>query len=225
MLEFLGTVPVDSGQFIVVDLEASADFKKDEFKDFRQPIHQPTNRAIDKQYLNNWEAVIPEFGKSLNALERDGELLINIDEFTPTFSYSGVCAVTLHNEHGVGLVECPKGQVCYASRTAHGDGCFPVLGDSVNGKFRLVLLTALPKGCKDYDLAYDPIQFSEVIQKEHLHKIGNIEAKQLAITDPCYLETDSNQLKNGYVSSLSGSFDCYSLMDEDCVFGVLLTEV
>lgn len=94
-----------------------------------------------------------------------------------------------------------------------------------SGQFIVVDLEASADFKKDYDLAYDPIQFSEVIQKEHLHKIGNIEAKQLVITDPCYLETDSNQLKNGYVSSLSGSFDCYSLMDEDCVFGVLLTEV
>ncbi|WP_299021263.1 hypothetical protein [uncultured Photobacterium sp.] len=115
---------VDSGQFVITGSQGLAKLVSDtgEFKDKRKPMHVD-GREIDKKYLRNWQApAIDEL--SLNELEDQGLLDMQLLPLCEELSLQGACDTTLYKPNGAGIIENSV-----ASCTHYGDGRFTVLGN------------------------------------------------------------------------------------------------
>lgn len=127
----IGYVAVDSGQLLLCDpTYIDSEWKKEPFEDIRVYRHKTTGDIL--QYgvdFPNYEAIIPEYGKTMNELNATGEWEREDNYHAPTsnFSYNACCKATLSKPgHDQLKFQLGHDGVGVAFRTAFGDGYYPV---------------------------------------------------------------------------------------------------
>lgn len=130
-LELIGHVGVDSGQLLLCDpCYIDSEWKKEDFEDIRVYRHKSTGDILQYRVdFPNYEAVIKEYGKTMNELNATGEWERDDDYHAPVNSFSyNACAKATLSEQGHGQLDYTLGHpgVGVAFRTAFGDGIYPV---------------------------------------------------------------------------------------------------
>ena len=129
--ELIGHVGVDSGQLMMCDpAYIDSEWKKEEFEDIRVYRHKTTGDILQYRVdFPHYEAIIPEYGKTMNELNATGEWEREENYHAPVhpFSYNACAKATL-SEEGHGQLNFSLGHpgVGVAFRTAFGDGIYPV---------------------------------------------------------------------------------------------------
>lgn len=121
--EHLGTIPVDSGQVLLIDpCHVDEHWTNTEFEDIRKYRNRHTGKVL--QYLvdfGNYEDVIPEYGTTMNELNRSGDWEPMQNVIPPGLNYNTCSMTTLQDELG-GIVD----SMAVAVMTGWGDGLYPV---------------------------------------------------------------------------------------------------
>lgn len=130
-LELIGHVGVDSGQLLLCDpCYIDSEWKKEDFEDIRVYRHKTTGDILQYRVdFPNYEAVIKEYGKTMNELNATGEWEREERYHAPQFPFSyNACAKATLSEQGHGQLDYNLGHpgVGVAFRTAFGDGIYPV---------------------------------------------------------------------------------------------------
>jgi len=124
--KLIGYVGVDSGQLLLCDpCYIDSIWKKEEFEDIRVYRHKTTGDILQYRVdFPHYEAVIPEYGKTMNELNATGEWVKEEDYHAPIhpFSYNACAKATLSKE-GYGQLGKSTG---VAFSTYYGDGIYPV---------------------------------------------------------------------------------------------------
>lgn len=129
-MRLIGHVAVDSGQLMLCDpCYIDSEWEKEDFEDIRIYQHKETGDRLQyRVHFENYEKIIPRYGKSMNDLNATGEW-VSIDEHQPKhgFSYNACTKATL-SEDGHGELKFKMGHIGagLAFRTAFGDGVYPV---------------------------------------------------------------------------------------------------
>lgn len=129
-IELIGHVGVDSGQLMLCDpCYIDSEWEKEEFEDIRIYKHKETGDTLQyRVHFENYEQVIPKYGKTMNQLNATGEWTRQEKHDTKyPFSYNACSKATL-SEDGHGQLRYKMGHegVGVAFRTAFGDGYYPV---------------------------------------------------------------------------------------------------
>ena len=130
-IELIGEVGVDSGQLLLCDpCYIDSQWEKEEFEDIRIYKHKTTGKTLQyRKDFPNYEAVIPEYDKTMNQLNRTGEWEQDETTHQPknSFSYNACCKKTLSSQT-YGELEFKSGRsgAGVAFSTAFGDGVYPV---------------------------------------------------------------------------------------------------
>ena len=128
--KLIGYVGVDSGQLMLCDpCYIDSEWKKEDFDDVRVYRHKTTGDILQYRVdFPHYEAVIEEYGKTMNELNASGEWEKE-NYHTPVNSFSyNACAKATLSEQGYGQLNYNLGHpgVGVAFSTAHGDGVYPV---------------------------------------------------------------------------------------------------
>ncbi len=122
----IGSITVDSGQVMICDPCYIDDhWKKEEFQDIRQYKHNDGTLLQYRVDFENYEQVIPKYGKTMNQIIEDNEVTEMPKPRSGNFSYAGACGETL-SKKGYGEMLVHLGGSAIASRTLTGDGTYPV---------------------------------------------------------------------------------------------------
>lgn len=129
-IRLIGHVGVDSGQLLLTDpCYIDSDWSNEQFQDLRMYKHRITKDfLVFRKDFNNYEEVIPKYGKTMNQLNATGEWIkMPNPPAKDNFSYNACCVATL-SEEGHGQLNYKLGHpgVGVAFRTAYGDGTYPV---------------------------------------------------------------------------------------------------
>jgi hypothetical protein len=127
----IGQVGVDSGQLLLCDPSyIDSEWNKEDFEDIRVYMHKTTGDVLQYRVdFPHYEAVIPEYNKTMNELTATGEWERQNYYHAPKypFSYNACAKATLSNEgHGQLNYNIGHPGVGVAFRTAFGDGMYPV---------------------------------------------------------------------------------------------------
>lgn len=124
--ELVGYVPVDSGQVIIVDPCYLDKWKDNEFEDIRRFRGTATGQIFEyPRDFKKFDQPVHS-GLSMNELLKRGWVEQIPDDPDDSLSYNGACRATLA-EGGTGQLRFDNGiEAAVASRTAYGDGVYPV---------------------------------------------------------------------------------------------------
>ena len=128
----MGYAAVDSGQLLICDpCYIDSEWQKEDFEDIRIYQHKTTGDKLQYRVdFENYESVIPKYGKTMNELTATGEWVF-IEEHKPRtgFSYNA-CAMHTLSEDGFGELKFKMGHTGagVAFSTVIGDGMYPVYG-------------------------------------------------------------------------------------------------
>ena len=129
----MGYAAVDSGQLLICDpCYIDSEWEKEDFEDIRIYQHKTTGDRLQYRVdFENYESVIPKYGKTMNELNSTGEWIL-IEEHEPKapFSYNA-CAMHTLSEDGFGELKFKMGHIGagVAFSTVIGDGMYPVYGN------------------------------------------------------------------------------------------------
>lgn len=127
--ELVGYVPVDSGQVIIVDPCYLGKWVDNEFEDIRCYREAKTGKIFEypRDFPAGYEQPLKGYGgKSMNDLLKAKKFKRIPSKLDDSLSYSGACRTTL-SEAGAGQLRFDTGiEAAVASRTAGGDGFYPV---------------------------------------------------------------------------------------------------
>ena len=132
----MGYAAVDSGQLLICDpCYIDSEWQKEDFEDIRIYQHKGTGDRLQYRVdFENYENVIPKYGKTMNELNSTGEWVL-IEEHEPKapFSYNA-CAMHTLSEDGFGELKFKMGHTGagVAFSTVIGDGMYPVYGHFTN---------------------------------------------------------------------------------------------
>lgn len=115
--------------------------------------------------FGHYEEVIEKYGKTMNQLNAEKQVVKIDNEVVNDFSYNGACSTTL-SHLGYGFLEKNK---AFVTRTLYGDGGYPAAN---NGEAIRV------------DFGYS---YVEIVEELNVGKI-KVPSGKILITDPCYIE-------------------------------------
>jgi hypothetical protein len=130
--QLIGHVGVDSGQLLLCDpCYIDSEWVNEDFEDIRVYRHKITGDTLQYRVeFPHYEAIVPEYGKTMNQLIDTGEWEEEKDYHAPKapFSYNACAKATL-SEDGYGELNFKLGHsgAGVAFRTAFGDGIYPVV--------------------------------------------------------------------------------------------------
>ncbi|MBB5546529.1 hypothetical protein A8H39_00110 [Paraburkholderia fungorum] len=121
--ERIGEVPVDSGQVMLVDpTYIDSNWQDKPFEDIRQYRHKESGKVLQyRKDFPHYEAVIQEFGQTMNQLNATGEWDLLEQPVPNELSYNAACRATGQQARGGAF-----GGLATAVGTAYGDGEYPV---------------------------------------------------------------------------------------------------
>lgn len=130
----IGHVAVDSGQLLICDPGyIDSEWEKEDFEDIRVYRHKTTGDILQYRVdFPHYEAIVPEYDKTMNQLIETGEWEEEKDYHAPKapFSYNACAKATL-SDKGYGQLKFKMGHpgVGVAFSTAYGDGYYPVIAN------------------------------------------------------------------------------------------------
>lgn len=133
MKKVIGEVGVDSGQILVCDpCYIDSQWKNEEFELVRKQKHIDGTILQYRVDFEKYDSIIPKYGKDMNQMLKDKEVIDIPDASTPRhpFSYNACCKKTLSDD-GDGQLNYELGHpgVGVVSNTGYGDGVYPVIAD------------------------------------------------------------------------------------------------
>jgi len=133
MKKIIGHIGVDSGQVLICDpCYIDSEWKNEEFNIPRRYQHNDGTVIQYEKDFPHYEAVIPQYGKTVNQLIKDKDVVELPDDIPSEhpFSYNACCKKTLGKDTDGQLnFEMGHPGVGVVSNTGYGDGYYPVVAE------------------------------------------------------------------------------------------------